>query len=372
MVRSLTRGVVPAPAVAAAIALILGAVVAVASLRPVGWTPSALVQVGAGTRLGPIAKGVDPGFHTVGFGGYDGQFYWAVALDPLARNDVHRAVDRPEYRYGHPLLGWLGWVASAGRARDAAAALLALGLASLAAAAAASAALARVVGGGRAGSALFVACNAGLLYSATHALAEPLAAALLLGGLAAYATGRRRLALMCLAAGPLAREQLVLVPLAVVAWELVARRRSARASLPWLGSLAPAIVWWIYLRLHLGGWFTTGSSALGAPLAGWRRALADAGAASYAAQGSDAQLVVLVALHAILAVAGVFALRLRDPLDVFYVALGALTLCLAPNATLRMTDALRNTAVLVALVPFALRRSGSAGAFAGRALRRAP
>jgi hypothetical protein len=371
MVRSSTRGVVPAPALAAALALTLGALAAVASLRPVGWNETALVQVGSGTALARIAERVDPGFHTVGSGGYDGQYYWAVALDPLATGDAHRAVDRPEYRYAHPLLGWLAWLGSAGRDRHAAAALLAFGLASLAAAAAASAVLARRVGG-RPGAALFVACNAGLLYSATHALAEPLAAALLLGGLAAYAGGRDRLAFACFALGPFAREQLVLVPLAVVAFECLRRRRPLRDSLPWLASLVPVVLWWVYLRVHLGGWFTSGSSALGTPLAGWRRALLDAGSASYAPQGSDAQLVLLVALLGLLAVAAAGALRLRGPADVFYLAFGALTLCLAANATVRMTDALRNTAVLVALVPFALMRYDSGGAFGARAGRREP
>ncbi len=280
---------------------------------------------------------------------------------------MHRGVDRPEYRYGHPLLGWLAWAASGGQSAAAAAALLAIGLAALAAAAAAAAALARNLA-----AALFVAGNAGLLYSSVHALAEPLAAALLLGGLAAYAAARRNLAFACFALGPLAREQLVLLPLAVVAFELVLARGVRRQSARWLAALLPAVAWWIYLRVHLGGWFTSGSSALGAPLAGWRRAVLDAGVATYAPRGIDAELVLLVALLALLTAAGIAAFRLRAPVDLFYLALAAVTLCLAPNATVRMVDALRNTALLVALVPFVLTQAGSAAASAIRERRPAP
>jgi len=318
--------------------LVLGLVVAAVTVRPTGWDVTSLPRVAEHTPLARVAQTVDPGFHLVR-PGYDGQFYWAIAIDPVATNDAHAAVDKPSYRYGHPLLGWLGWLFSAGQGRVAAAVLLALGLLSLAAAAGAASAL----GGFRAS--LFVACNAGLLYAAVHSLAEPLAAALLLGVLLA----RRRplvAAALCVFL-PLTREQLVVVPLILAAFY----RRSA---LTYLASIVPAVVWWIVMRIHLGAWFTSGGSALGAPLAGWKRSLLDNGVFAATGDAREATVVVLVALGGLLLVATVQAARSRRPVDVIFLVLLVVTACLAPNATVILRDALRNTALLVVLVPFVL------------------
>jgi hypothetical protein len=323
-----------------------------------GWDVSVLPRVGSATTLGVVAKRIDPDFRTAHAGGYDGQFYWAIALDPLARGSIHRDIDKPSYRYGHPLYGWLGWLFSAGQRTAAAAALLAVGLASVAVAATAAAWLGRLRGS--AGwEGLFVALNAGLVYAATHDLAEPLCAALLLGGLGAYCSGRRRSALVCFALLPLAKEQLIFVPVAVAAWELWRNRASTRSVLPLAAALLPSVCWWVYARIHLGAWFTSGDSALGAPFSGWRRALLDAGVRAYSAdptqnQSGEETLTVLVVLLALLAVAALFALRLRGPVELIFIPLSVVALCLAPNGTTILRDALRNTALLVVLVPFVI------------------
>ncbi len=358
MVRSLTSRVVPVPLAAGALALLVATIALVPSLRPQGWDVTALPRVASKTPLGAAARQIDPAFHTIQAGAYDGQFYWAIAVDPLATGSIHRDVDKPSYRYGHPLYGWLGWLFSAGQGTAAAAALLALGLASFAAAAVAAAWL-----GLRRGSSgwesLFVIANAGLLYSATHDLAEPLCAALLLGGLAAYITDRRPAALVCFALLPLAKEQFVLLPLAVAVWEVWRNQARIRSVLPLAGVLLPSVAWWIYVRIHLGAWFTSGDTALGAPFSGWRRALLDAGIRSYSTdylqnQTGEETLVVLVALLALLAVAGLCALRLRGPVELFFIPLGVIALCLAPNATVLLRDALRSTSLLVVLAPFVI------------------
>ena len=358
MVRSLTSRVLPVPLASGALALLVASLALVPSLRPMGWDVTALPRVGSGPTLGAAAKRIDPGFRTVPGGGYDGQFYWGIAIDPLARGGVHRDIDKPSYRYGHPLYGWLGWLFSAGQGTAAAEALLAVGLASLAAAAAAAAWL-----GQRRGSAgwegLFVTANAGLVYAAAHDLAEPLCAALLLVGLAAYCGDRRRTALLCFALLPLAKEPLALVPIAVAGWELWRNRASIRSVLPLGGVLLPSLAWWVYARIHLGAWFTSGDTALGAPFSGWKRALLDAGIRSFSADPSQNQigeetLAVLAVLLVLLAVAGLFALRLRGPVELFFIPLGVIALCLAPNGTVILRDALRNTSLLVVLVPFVI------------------
>jgi hypothetical protein len=338
--------------------LVIATLVVIPSLRPEGWDVSALPQVATGSSLGTAAKRIDSGFRTAGAGGYDGQFYWAIAVDPLARGSVHRDVDKPSYRYGHPLYGWLGWLFSAGQGQAAASALLAVGLLSFAAAAATAAWLGR-----RRGSwgweSLFVVANAGLLYSAAHDLAEPLCAALLLGAVAAYSSGRRSAAVLCFALLPLAKEELVVVPVAVAIWELWRSRASIRSVLPFGAALLPSVAWWVYARIQLGAWFTTGDTALGAPLVGWRRALLDAGVRSYSSDSAQIQvgeetLIVLAALLGLLGVAALCALRFRGPTELFFLPLGAIALCLAPNGTVILRDALRNTSLLVVLAPFVI------------------
>jgi hypothetical protein len=298
--------------------------------------------------MGRAARAVDPGFHAVHNAGYDGQFYWGIAVDPLATGHVHHFFDKASYRYGHPLYGWLGWLLSAGRPRAVPLALAAIGLGSLFAAATAAAALG--LGRGRFGwEGLFVALNPGLIYSGAHDLAEPLATALLLGAFAAYARGRRALVWSCLALLPLSKEPLIVVLFAVVGWELVESRRR-RAAL-FATAAIPALLWWTYARIRLGAWFTSGDTALGEPLAGWRRTLFHG---RHAGAGGAIALAIMTALVVLLAIAALRALRLRGPVDLTYLAVAAIAACLAPNATAASSTALRNTAFLLALVPFAL------------------
>jgi hypothetical protein len=294
--------------------------------------------------MGAAAQALDPGFRTVHPGAYDGQFYWGVAVDPLANGSVHALFDKASYRYGHPLFGWLGWLFSAGVARAAPAALAAVGLASLVAAAAA-AALLGLVRGGSGWEGLFVALNVGLVGAAVHDLGEPLAAALLLGGTLAYVHGRLGPALICFALLPLAKEPLVLVPLVVAGWELVHHRRRDAALLAL--TPVPALLWWTYARIQLGAWFTTGDTALGSPLAGWSQAVFRSGANGWAA-------AILTGLLVLLALAALRALRVRGPVELAFLGLAAIAVCLAPNATVAFTTALRNTAFLVVLLPFVL------------------
>jgi hypothetical protein len=352
----ITSRALAAPAFAAAFALVLALLATVATVRPIGWNVTALATVGAHTQLARDAREIDPDFWLVDRPGYDGQFYWAIAVDPLATNRLHRGVDNASYRYGHPLLGWVGWLLSGGQASAAAGALLAAGLISLATAAALAALLAR--GFARATWApLFVCCNAGLLFSSIHDLAEPLAAALLLS--AVWAVERRpRLAVGLCVLLPLAKEQLVLVPIVFAAWEL---RRNRRLAAAYLVAIVPSIVWWAAMRVHLGSWFTSGDTALGAPFAGWRRAILDASAGAATNDHGDPRLFILIALGGLLVVASVRALRSRTRIDAVFLALVVVAICLAPNATVILRDALRNTALLVALAPFVLatRRSPS-------------
>lgn len=340
------------------VALALATIAVIPSLKPVGWNVTALPRVDATTGMGAEARAIDPSFYLVQQDAYDGQFYWGIAVDPLATGSLHRSFDNASYRYGHPLYGWLGWLGSAGQAPAAAAALLVVGLVSLFAAAVAAGCLG-LARGSSGWEGLFVALNPGLLYSATHDLAEPLAAALLLAALNGYVRGRRLLMLGCLVLLPFAKEVLVLVPFALLAWELLRRRIDVGRALAVLVTVLPAAAWWTYARLHLGAWFTSGDNALGAPFTGWANALEVAGIRSYDATWSVAQLgeatiVGLAALLGLLAVAVLVASRIRGPIDPVFLALAAVVACLAPIGTQLLRDAFRNTSLLLVLVPFVI------------------
>jgi hypothetical protein len=171
--------------------------------------------------------------------------------------------------------------------------------------------------------------------------------------------GRRLAAAVCFGLLVLSKEQFVLVPLALVARELIRQRGRLRAAVPLVACILPAAGWWIYARLQLGAWFTSGDSALTFPLAGWKRAILDVGIGTYSPNGAlnigaEAELVILAALLIVLALAGLQALRARSPIDAAYLVIGVVAACLAPNATTLLRDALRNTSVLLTLAPFVI------------------
>jgi hypothetical protein len=324
------------------LAALVAAIAMIPTLHSASWSLSALPRVDANTGMGAAARALDAGFHTIHPGAYDGQFYWGIAVDPLATGTLHHAFDKPSYRYGHPLYGWLGWFFSAGRARAVPAALAAISLASLFAAAAAAVLLG--LARGRSGwEGLFVALNPGLISSAVNDLAEPLAAALMLGAFLALVRGRRIASWVCLMLLPLAKEPLVVVPLAVIAWHLLRHRR--RSAIVYAATVIPALVWWTYARIQLGAWFTSGDTALGRPFVAWYQALIHQGAASD---------VAVVALLILFLVAAVRACRVPGPVELSYLAFAVVAACLAPNATLAFTTAMRNTAFLLVLVPFVI------------------
>jgi hypothetical protein len=311
-----------------------------------------LAHVGSESRLYAAAMRLDPGFRGVHPAPYDGQFYWGIAVDPLALGSVHRDFDKPSYRYGHPLYGWLGWVLSAGQATAIPLALIVIGLGSLAAAAALAVRLG-IANGGSGREGLFVALNAGLVVAVTNDLAEPLAVALMLAALLSLRARRLATTWACLALLPLAKEPLLIVVAAVVAWELLHHRR--RSAVMLATATIPALLWWIYLRVHLGAWFTTGSSALGIPFVGWSKSLLSGRTQTHSSIVIHALAVAaLIAVLVVLAAGAARALRLRSPEQIAYLGLAGLAACFALNATAEFTTALRNVSFLVVLLPFAL------------------
>jgi len=329
----------------------------VASLHWVAWDTSALVRMHDTLPLAKLAVHDQPTFRLRRESGfYDGAYFYAIGRDPLATGQAHHLLDEAPYYWGHPAYGWLAWLASAGgRPGSVPDALLAVGLLSIFVAGAAASLLARALGWSPWGG-LVVALNPGLVFAVSSDTSEPLGAALLLLGLAAYARGRRGWAVGLLAALCFVKEPLVLVPLAIAAWEVWRTRR-----LPFVAAaVVPAVLWWLYLRIHLGAFpFGQGSERLTAPLAGWKRALLDAASQSWSrgidtAQLGQAAVPLIIVVGLAILVAGIYALRLRTVVAPAFLAIAVLYACITPNGVQYPKDLIRELALVLTLLPFVL------------------
>jgi hypothetical protein len=188
--------------------------------------------------------------------GYDGQFFYRLALNPL--NFHHTAygitVDRP-YRYmrvGYPAVTWL---LSAGQHVAVPVALVVVNVAAVSAMGYLGAVFARD-GGRHALAGLLLPGYFGLLTSLGRDTAEPLAAALLLAGLLAVRARRPVLAAVLLAYGALTRETVMVAvaAIAVVRVAGIARRaqRPGRADLAWVVPAVAFVAWQVVVKAATG------------------------------------------------------------------------------------------------------------------------
>jgi hypothetical protein len=328
-----------------------------ASLHRENWNVAGLVRIHDQLPVSQLARRDDPGFPLRGNSGfYDGAYFYAVTRDPLANGEAHRLIDEAPYRYGHPLYSWLTWLVSGGgQAGAVPGALLFVGLVSIFLAGIGASMLA-VSLGWTAWGGLAVALNPGLVFSVNVDTTEPLGAALLVFGLLAHRAERRTLTFVLFAALCFVKEPLVLVPLAIAAWEWWRRRRPPLLA----ASVAPVVLWWIYLELHLGAMpFGQGKDRLTAPFLGWARALSAAAGQSWNDGVDTAQLgqtaVPLIVVVGLFLLAGAIrALRLRTPTDVSLLVLAALYACGSTNAFQYPKDLIREPVLALLLVPFVL------------------
>ena len=173
--------------------------------------------------------------------GYDGQFYYRLALDPVNWNRTAFGITMDQsYRYtriGYPVLAWL---LSLGQHQFVPVALVAINLIAVAAMAFLGGMFARDAGR-HALWGLAFAAYFGLVISVGRDTAEPLAEACMLGGLLAYRRNRPLLATAAFAVGAITRETILLAPAAIAVTRLVAMgRRRARPGLADLTWLVPA------------------------------------------------------------------------------------------------------------------------------------
>jgi hypothetical protein len=190
--------------------------------------------------------------------GYDGQFFYRLALDPV--NFSHIAygirVDQP-YRYmriGYP---WLAWLASFGQHVLVPVVLVMINIAAIGVMGYLGGMFAQQ-GGRHALAGLVLPAYFGLLTSLSRDTAEPLAAVCLLAGLLAIRARRPLVAGLILGYGALTRES-VMVAVAAVAIvqvvDVIRRRRSVRPGrddLVWALPTAAFGAWQLVVKAAVG------------------------------------------------------------------------------------------------------------------------
>jgi len=211
------------------------------SLSARNWEPRSFALIGR--RFAQV----DP----AGNKGYDGQFAYYIATDPIGAADN---MDAAAYRYLRIVYPALAWVLSLGGRSDLAAwALIAINVVALAA-------LAATVGelmARRAASrwyGLVVPLTAGMLFSLRADLNEPLALALALGAVMLIGEANRHVgvgAVTLLALSALTKETGYVYAGGVALWLLLARQwRSAIGAS--LGAIGPSMVWGALVSVWLG------------------------------------------------------------------------------------------------------------------------
>ncbi|HEX6675892.1 MAG TPA: hypothetical protein VF486_12790 [Actinomycetes bacterium] len=263
-----------APALAGAA---LAAAFLLATLAQGGFSVTVPFAVGERFGLGgelaargvPVA--VQPGV------GYDGQWYLAMATDPLLRGGIAARFDDPRYRAGRPLQAWAGFLLALGRPRLLPAALLAVGLLAVATGVAATARVASAFGRSRWWGLAF-ALVPGVAVGVGSATAEPLALALAAAGLALVLARRLGLAGLAFAAAALTKETYLAFAVAAALHLLLepepASRRLRRAAVVLLPGAIALAAWWAYLVGRVPavpGRVGAVGAVVAFPLSGWLR-----------------------------------------------------------------------------------------------------
>ncbi len=242
------------PAAAALIAGLVAAAFAIAR-----WQTWAGGRIGRFILIGrhfATPSQLPPGMPVAKTYGYDGQFFYRLAINPL--NFGHTAygitMDRP-YRFmriGYPAITWL---VSAGQHSLVPVMLVGVNIAAIAAMGWLGARFA-LDGGRHALAGLLIPGYFGILTSLSRDTAEPLAAACLLAGLLAVRARRPVLAAFFLAYGALTRETVMVAVAAIAIVRVIGmlrgRVRPGRDDLAWVVPAAAFVAWEIVVKLAIG------------------------------------------------------------------------------------------------------------------------
>lgn len=242
-------------------------------LRPAAWRVGLVAAAGAALVMAVVvrADGRDSLFRN------DGELYWLVARDPFGDGSVfHTVAGFAEqygvaYRFGRILYPLLAWTLVGGA--DGAAiewSLMVVDVVSFGAATAVAAELC-ARRGLRPFHGLALLLVPAMWFSCVLALAEPLMLGLVLLVYLLVLDGRQRAAMVAGALLLLTRESalLALLPLVIAVW----RRGDRSAIVGWMLVPVPLLLWWTWIRFHIGAWPFLDSSvsrreALDLPLVG--------------------------------------------------------------------------------------------------------
>lgn len=209
-----------------------------------------------------------PGVPIAGPRGYDGQFYAALATDPLLRHEETRqALDNPGYRSGRILLPAIAWTVTGG-SRD----LAPVAYVWLCWAGALAGPFVAMLWAGRLGGVspwwgLALCLSPGISTSVLRAMPDGAAGALVVGGLWAWSSNRRAPAIGLLALAVLCRETSWVFIVGAALAELTRGRWRAAALLSAL-PVVPWIVWRQWLVAHAVGGRSGGGHNFATPFEG--------------------------------------------------------------------------------------------------------
>lgn len=363
-----------APWICALVAVALSGIAVAALLAGPDANVTSLLRMAPEDPIVAIASELEDDLRFVPAGHYDGVYYYAIAIDPLATGEAHEVIDLASHRYGHPGYGWLGWLASFGNPGLVPQALLVLSLVGMGVAAFLTSLISRDLGLGPWGGAV-VALNPGLIFAVTTDTSEAvtmavLAAALLLWFRQRQVEGAILLAFLCFL-----KFQMVLVPVGLGLWELLRYLRGDRTDAPLLKTLAMLAIgpvlflaWLRYLLSRFGDLPTSGAPEfLSLPFVGWFETMSDVGdvaAMSFQdVQIASAQLPTLVVLLALFVLGIALSARLRHPLEAVFLLQGLFVLLLNWWNLLYPKDMIRVLAIpLVLLAAVLAMRRGAPGA----------
>jgi hypothetical protein len=202
-----------------------------------GWNPRAFI----------FERPADLADHPWGGGtGYDGQFSYAIAVDPL---DAQDKLDQPDFRYRRIVYPLLARMLGLGNPTGIAWAMLVINLIAAASGCIVLGELLARRGASR-WLALVMPLSLGYLVAVRADLTEPLALALALGGWLAFEKGRSGWAACLFAVGGLTKEMALILPAALVVWQLLKKGWREIALLT--TSLLPYLFWSIVLTAWLG------------------------------------------------------------------------------------------------------------------------
>ena len=200
-----------------------------------------------------------PGMPVAKTYGYDGQFFYRLALNPLNFHHIAYGItmDRP-YRYmriGYPALTWL---VSAGQHSLVPVVLVAVNVAAIGVMGYLGALFA-LQGGRHALAGLLIPGYFGLLTSVSRDTAEPLAAVCLLAGLLAIRSRRPVLAAALLAYGALTRETVMVAVAAIAILRVIGMLRGratgsrpGREDLAWVVPAVTFAAWQVVVKAATG------------------------------------------------------------------------------------------------------------------------